>query len=95
MRFLRYSQRSCTEVQSQLYVALDQSYITETEFQKIYHLASRVRSADGAFIRYLERDPRRGGGVSATGKGPEKKRYPEPGTGNREPGTKNQEPGTQ
>jgi four helix bundle protein len=27
MRFLRYAKRSCTEVQSELYVALDEEYI--------------------------------------------------------------------
>ena len=27
VRFLRYAKRSCTEVQSELYVALDQQYI--------------------------------------------------------------------
>ena len=27
--FLRYAKRSCTEVQSELYVALDQKYITD------------------------------------------------------------------
>jgi four helix bundle protein len=32
IRFLRYAKRSCTEVQSQLYVALDQEYITNAEF---------------------------------------------------------------
>ena len=35
VRFLRYSRRSCSEVQSELYVALDQQYITELEFQMI------------------------------------------------------------
>ncbi len=32
MRFLRYAKRSCTEVQSELYVALDEEYITPSEF---------------------------------------------------------------
>src|SRR5437588_117680 len=32
VKFLRYSQRSCSEVQSQLYVALDQTYISQDEF---------------------------------------------------------------
>jgi len=36
VRFLRYAKRSCTEVQSELYVALDQQYITNTEFQDVY-----------------------------------------------------------
>lgn len=32
VRFLRCAKRSCGEVQSQLYVALDQSYISTEEF---------------------------------------------------------------
>ena len=44
VRFLRYAKRSCTEVQSELYVALDQQYITKTEFQDVYDHAGRTRS---------------------------------------------------
>ncbi len=33
IRFLSYDQRSCTEVQSELYVALDENYIDEAEFK--------------------------------------------------------------
>ncbi len=33
VRFLRYSRRSCSEVQSELYVALDQQYITRWSFK--------------------------------------------------------------
>ena len=36
IRFLRYAKRSCSEVQSELYVALDESYITSDEFDKVY-----------------------------------------------------------
>jgi four helix bundle protein len=39
VRFLRYAKQSCTEVQSELYVALDQQYITNTEFQDVYNHA--------------------------------------------------------
>jgi four helix bundle protein len=45
IRFLRYAKRSCTEVQSQLYVALDQEYITDAEFQDV--------AAIRGFIKYL------------------------------------------
>ena len=54
IRFLRYAKRSCTEVQSELYVALDQSYITEKEFQDVYDKASRTRAAIHGFITYLQ-----------------------------------------
>lgn len=59
IRFLRYAKRSCTEVQSELYVALDQQYITNNEFQDVYDYAGRTRAAIRGFIKYLgsyERD---------------------------------------
>jgi four helix bundle protein len=51
LRFLRYAKRSCTEVQSQLYVALDQQYITNAEFQEVYDHAARTRAAIRGFTR--------------------------------------------
>jgi four helix bundle protein len=53
-RFLAYAQRSCSELQSEIYVALDQDYITKKEFDEIYSLASKVKSKIGAFIKYLK-----------------------------------------
>jgi len=53
VRFLRYAKRSCTEVQSELYVALDQQYITNLEFQDVYDHAGRTRAAIRGFIKYL------------------------------------------
>ena len=53
VRFLRYSQRSCSEVQSQLYVALDQAYISQDEFDSIYEQAARAHAKVGGFIQYL------------------------------------------
>ena len=53
IRFLRYAKRSCTEVQSELYVALDQQYITSQEFQDVYDHAGRTRAAIRGFIKYL------------------------------------------
>ena len=53
VRFLRYAKRSCTEVQSELYVALDQLYITNNEFQDVYDHAARTRAAIRGFIKYL------------------------------------------
>jgi four helix bundle protein len=53
VRFLRYAKRSCTEVQSELYVALDQQYITNTEFRDVYDHAGRTRAAIRGFIKYL------------------------------------------
>jgi four helix bundle protein len=53
IRFLRYAKRSCTEVQSELYVALDQQYTTNAEFQDVYDHAGRTRAAIRGFIKYL------------------------------------------
>jgi four helix bundle protein len=53
VRFLRYAKRSCTEVQSELYVALDQQYITNSEFKDVYDHAGRTRAVIRGFIKYL------------------------------------------
>ncbi len=53
-RFLRYAKRSCTEVQSELYVALDEAYISRDEFDDTYEQARRTRAAIRGFINYLE-----------------------------------------
>ncbi len=53
MRFLRYAKRSCTEVQSELYVALDQEYISREEFSEAYDHATRTRATIRGFINYL------------------------------------------
>jgi len=53
VRFLRYAKRSCTEVQRELYVALDQQYITNTEFQDVYDHAGRTRATIRGFIKCL------------------------------------------
>lgn len=53
IRFLGYSYRSCTEVQSQLYIAADQAYVTTEEFKSLYEQAGQIRVKIGAFIKYL------------------------------------------
>ena len=55
IRFLRYAKRSCTEVQSELYVALDEEYISTAEFQDVYEQARRARAAVRGFINYLKK----------------------------------------
>jgi len=77
LRFLRYAKRSCSEVQSELYIALDQSYITKTEFQDVFDHAGRTRATIRGFIKYLlnysERSPqgrlKAGNGKPETGNG--------------------------
>ena len=53
IRFLGYSQRSCSEVQSQLYRALDCKYVTQSQFDKVYELASECRKQIKGFRKYL------------------------------------------
>jgi four helix bundle protein len=53
VKFLGYSQRSCGEVQSQLYRILDCKYITNDEFQKVYNLAGDCRKQIKGFRKYL------------------------------------------
>jgi hypothetical protein len=42
-----------SEVQSELYMAMDQNYISEDEFHHIYDHAGRTRATIRGFIRYL------------------------------------------
>jgi len=53
IRFLRYAKRSCTEVQSELYLALDRAYISPAEFADAYEQARRTRAVIRGFISYL------------------------------------------
>ena len=53
VRFLGYSQRSCGEVQSQLYRILDCQYISSAQFQKVYDLAGDCRKQIKGFRKYL------------------------------------------
>jgi len=53
LRFLGYAQRSCGEVQSQLYRALDCGYIDKLQFESLYNLAAKCRKQIKGFRRYL------------------------------------------
>jgi len=53
IKFLAYSQRSCSEVQSQLYRSLDVNYIAQEQFDRIYNLASECRKQIKGFRKYL------------------------------------------
>ncbi|MFH0764099.1 MAG: four helix bundle protein [Candidatus Omnitrophota bacterium] len=43
-----------SEIQSQLYMALDQSYIAKNEFDKIYQETEEIRRMTNGFIKYLK-----------------------------------------
>ncbi len=59
IRFMRYAKRSCSEVQSELYVALDQDYISQNEFNDLYEQARQTRAAIHGFIKYLKQYEKR------------------------------------
>ena len=53
IKFLGYSQRSCSEIQSQLYRAFDCQYIHQEQFTEVYSLASECRKQIKGFRKYL------------------------------------------
>ncbi len=56
VRFLQYSKRSCSELQSQLYRARDQGYASEERFINLFELAGNTQDKIGAFLQYLTRN---------------------------------------
>jgi four helix bundle protein len=53
-KFLYYASASASEVQSHLYVALDQKYIPEQEFMAAYDQTRKTKSLINGFISYLK-----------------------------------------
>jgi len=53
-QFLFISKSSAAEVQSEIYVALDQEYINQDDFEQIYNQAEIVSKMDSGFIKYLQ-----------------------------------------
>ena len=53
-RFLSIARRSASEVQSHLYVALDQEYIDKNGFDFVYKQSEEIRKMITGFIQYLK-----------------------------------------
>jgi four helix bundle protein len=53
IQFLFISKSSAAEVQSQFYVAIDQGYINQEDFNRVYYQAEVVSKLDSGFIKYL------------------------------------------
>ena len=56
IRFLRMARRSASEVQSQLYLALDRKYISEVDLKLAYDLATEVKRLVNGMIGYLSKN---------------------------------------
>jgi four helix bundle protein len=55
VRFLKIARRSASEVQSELYLALDQKYITPEQLKSTYALATESKRLINGMIAYLRR----------------------------------------
>ena len=54
IHFLTIAKGSVSEVESQLYIALDNEYIVRNEFNEIFKISTDVKYLISDFIRYLK-----------------------------------------
>jgi four helix bundle protein len=57
IQFLGRTKGSAGEVRAQLYIALEQSYITDDEFKSAFSLAELCSKQPASLIRYLQSQP--------------------------------------
>src|SRR5881396_4078784 len=60
LQFLSLAKGSCGEVRAQLYVALDQAYINDAQFQELSEKAVEVSRLIAGLIKYLSASDLRG-----------------------------------
>lgn len=60
VQFLSIAKASAGEVQSQLYIALDQGYVSQAEFERGYALCKETANLIGGFMIYLRSTPIQG-----------------------------------
>ncbi len=53
IRFLKIARRSASEVQSELYLALDREYLDQQQLTSVYALATEAKRLINGMIRYL------------------------------------------
>lgn len=58
IRFLGYALRSATELQSHLYVALDDCYLDQQQFDTLFALTTKCKNLISGFARYLRSHPK-------------------------------------
>lgn len=59
-QFLALAKGSCGEIRAQLYVALDQRYITEEEFKTLTRQATEISRMISGLMKYLRQSELRG-----------------------------------
>jgi len=57
VQFLFIAMSSAAEVQSHLYIALDQKYITDNQFKRVYDQADKTGKMISSLIKYLRSKP--------------------------------------
>ena len=55
IRFLKMSRRSASEVQSELYLALDRKYINPDELNSAYNITAETKRLINGMIAYLRK----------------------------------------
>jgi len=60
IQFLSTAKGSCGEVKSDLYVALDQHYLSQVQFDPLYQRADEVSRLVAGFMKYLRESSYRG-----------------------------------
>jgi four helix bundle protein len=57
IRYLAHAKGSAGELRAQLYIALEQDYINDAEFQSLISMAEQCSKQLASFIRYLASQP--------------------------------------
>ncbi len=60
INFLSIAKGSCGEARSQLYIALDQNYIVQPQFDLAYNKLNETGNLIGGFMNYLKQSDLRG-----------------------------------
>ena len=60
LQFLSLAKGSCGEVRAQLYVALDQTYINDAQFQELVEKTVRINRLIAGLMKYLQTSDLRG-----------------------------------
>ena len=53
--FPKYARRSASEIQSEIYLALDRKHVDQSKFKQIYDKATETKKIINALIAYLRR----------------------------------------